>query len=54
MNAQSETAQALERLRQELVEHDRSGRPETPFTIGIRQALELEAGAGVEQSGTAA
>lgn len=38
------TFEAVARLRRLLAEHDRSGAPETPFSLGIRDALaELDA-----------
>jgi hypothetical protein len=45
---------ALERLRRDLAEHDRSGRPETPFSAALREQLGQEQSLGELSSGSAA
>lgn len=45
---------ALERLRRELEEHERSGARETPFSAGIREVLADEEARGERAGGSAA
>jgi hypothetical protein len=45
---------ALERLRRELAEHDRSDARETPFSIAIREQLAQEESVDGSASGSAA
>jgi hypothetical protein len=45
---------ALERLRRDLAEHDRSGRRETPFSAAIREQLAQEQSLEELSSGSAA
>jgi hypothetical protein len=48
------TFEAVARLRRLVAEHDRSGEPDTPFFIGIREALEdLDAHAERNESSAA-
>lgn len=47
-------ALVLARLRRELEEHERSGAPDTPFSLAIREQLAAEDAADGRSSGSSA